>query len=356
MSTLDRVDAARARLAQIETAEDASDLVDDLERLREYGRIIDAAPGEINEITFLKVETRIKRVDLVEAGQADGIFRKKGQRADVRPGEHLPVPAPRLAEDRVLRRHGLDEIRAAIDDATARQREVIEKQLLDLARRRRAQTADADARAIQLGIGDITGDGWTLLAGDMRQRLDDIPDGAVDMIVTDPPYPAESMPLWTDLAEHAKRVLAPKGVLVALSGKIMLADVIAQLAEHLSYGWVYCQPLPGPSSRIAARHIGQEWKPWLAFSNGPWPSGRVDWHGDMLHGVPKLKELYHWQQSEQPAGELIVRLSPVNGVVLDPFTGTGTYGLAALRAGRRFLGVEADKTRHAKAAERLGAW
>lgn len=351
MTTIDRVSYARQRLAQVATVDDASELDDQLRELREVMRIIDAAPAEINAVTLVKVETRAKRADLIDAGQANGVYRAHGGSIKVRPGEPWPLPKERVAEDRVLR-DSLDEIRAVLDEAD---HEVIDRQLLEMARRRRAQSIDREARMIQLAVDDRAGDNWTLLAGDMRQRLADIEDASVDMIVTDPPYPTESLPLWTDLAEQAARVLARGGVLVALSGKIMLPDVIARLGEHLQYGWIYCQPLPGDSSRIIARHVGQEWKPWLAFSNGPWPSGRVDWHGDMLHGVPKFKELYHWQQSEQPAGELIVRLSPVNGVVLDPFTGTGTYGLAALRAGRTFIGVEADRERHGQAAQRLAA-
>ncbi len=38
--------------------------------------------------------------------------------------------------------------------------------------------------------------------------------------------------------------------------------------------------------------------------------------------------------------EQIVRIVPAGGLVLDPFAGSGSTGLAALRAGRRFLGFE----------------
>ena len=352
MSTVDHVSEARRRLAQVETAEDATDLVDDLERVRAVCRIIDAAPGEINEITLLKVETRAKRADLIDAGQANGIFRKDGRPAKtVHSAGQFPVPRQRIDEDRVLRDE-LDEMRRQIAAATS---EITDRQLLELARRRRAQCTDRAARAIQPAIDDYVAEAWTLLAGPMQDRMADIDAATVDIIVTDPPYPTESLPLWSDLAEHAARVLVPGGIVIALSGKIMLPDVIRRLGEHLHYGWVYCQPLPGDSSRILARHVGQEWKPWLAYSNGPWPSGRVGWHGDMLHGVPKMKEQYHWQQAEQPAGELIVRLSPLNGVVLDPFCGVGTYGRAAVAAGRQFIGIDADASRLTTAASQLAA-
>lgn len=351
MSTVDRVSEARRRLAHLETAEDATDLIDDIERVRAVCRIIDTAPAEINEITLVKVEARAKRADLIDAGQANGIFREPGRPIKVAQRQPLPVRKETVAEDRVLRDE-LDEMRRQIAAATA---EITDRDLLELARRRRAQRTDREARVIQPAIEDHVAEMWTLLAGRMQDRMADIDDASIDIIVTDPPYPTEFLPLWSDLAEHAARVLIPGGIVVAMSGKIMLPDVIRRLGEHLHYGWVYCQPLPGDSSRILARHVGQEWKPWLAYSNGPWPSGRVDWHGDVLHGVPKMKDRYHWQQSEQPAGELIVRLSPINGVVLDPFCGVGTYGRAALAAGRRFIGIDADASRLAAAADRLAA-
>lgn len=41
------------------------------------------------------------------------------------------------------------------------------------------------------------------------------------------------------------------------------------------------------------------------------------------------------------------------GIVLDPFCGTGTTGLAALALGRRFTGIELDSAFAAQATERL---
>jgi hypothetical protein len=212
------------------------------------------------------------------------------------------------------------------------------------------QIRDRRARAIRPGGEDAAGPGWQIIAGDFH---DAIGDESVDLVLTDPPYPEESAELWSDLGAWAARVLQPGGILAAMSGKIHLDDRMRRLGEHLAYGWVYVEPLPEAPTRILARHVTQEWKPWLCFSKGPWPSGRIDWHGDMLPAGPRQKDEYHWQQATEPAVALVDRLTSLGYVVADPFCGTGSYGVATLTAGRQFIGIEADADRVADATRRL---
>lgn len=224
-------------------------------------------------------------------------------------------------------------------------------------KRRRAQIEEQAAREITIDTvlsPDAEGDGWKMMHGDFREQLAKLPDGSVDLIVTDPPYPAEFLPLYSDLSKHAARVLTHQGILVCLTGQIFLPEVLQRLGENLSYGWIYVQPLPGQNSTIMGRHINQTWKPWVAYSNGPWPSGRVDWHPDTLDPSVRAKGQYRWQQDGTPAQHLIVELCPEGGTVLDPFTGTGSYGLATRAEGRRFIGIEEDHERYDMAVAKLG--
>jgi ParB-like chromosome segregation protein Spo0J len=225
-------------------------------------------------------------------------------------------------------------------------------------KRRLREQSEQEARTIVAADipVDAEGPGWRLMAGDFRDRLNDLPDGSVDLIVTDPPYPREFLHLWEDLAKHAARVLKPQGVLLGLTGQIMLPEVMDRVGAHLQYGWVYCQPMPaeaGSNSRIMARHVLQTWKPWLAYCNGPWPSGNVDWHEDTLSPSARTKNVFRWEQHAAPAEYLIEVLSAPGQIILDPFTGAGTYGQAALSRGRTFIGIEQDDARFKAAQARL---
>jgi site-specific DNA-methyltransferase (adenine-specific) len=51
----------------------------------------------------------------------------------------------------------------------------------------------------------------------------------------------------------------------------------------------------------------------------------------------------------------LVRICPEDGTVLDPFTGSGSTGVAALREGRHFIGVEPSDHYAAVAERRLQA-
>jgi site-specific DNA-methyltransferase (adenine-specific) len=101
------------------------------------------------------------------------------------------------------------------------------------------------------------------------------------------------------------------------------------------------------------RHVIQAHKPWLAYSNGAWPSGTTDWHPDLLDPSVRSKDRYRWEQDPGPTKMIINDLSPEDGIVVDPFTGSGSYGEAALAVGRKFIGTEMDAERFEVAAGRL---
>ncbi len=44
---------------------------------------------------------------------------------------------------------------------------------------------------------------------------------------------------------------------------------------------------------------------------------------------------------------------PTGVTVLDPYMGSGTTGIACIRTGRRFIGIEKDPTHYATALKRI---
>jgi site-specific DNA-methyltransferase (adenine-specific) len=46
-------------------------------------------------------------------------------------------------------------------------------------------------------------------------------------------------------------------------------------------------------------------------------------------------------------------ITPPDGIILDPFAGSGTTGIAALKVGSRFIGVEKDESYFSIAKTRL---
>ena len=74
---------------------------------------------------------------------------------------------------------------------------------------------------------------------------------------------------------------------------------------------------------------------------------------------PRPDEKVHGKHPTQKPVALLRRIieatAPEGGLVLDPFSGSGTTGVAALRLGRRFLGMEQDPTWLALARARLEA-
>lgn len=293
-----------------------------------------SAPVRARDVAAQKLAEEIKRI----GAPVEPVSGKTLEKALA--WKKLADTAPELRQATMDGEAGPDE---AIK--TAKQRE----------KRKAAQEQEQEARESTLAAVavDADGPGWRLLAGDFRDRLLELPAGCVDLIVTDPPYPTESLPLYGDLARIARHLLADDGICVVLTGQISLDRVMALMTEHLRYGWCYVQPLPGSHSRIMGRRVLQTWKPWVAFTNNQWPSGRIDWHPDTLEAGWRVKDDYRWQQAPGPAGMLIDALCPEGGTVLDPFAGTGTYGSEALSMSRRFIGVELDGERFEVSRDRL---
>jgi len=74
---------------------------------------------------------------------------------------------------------------------------------------------------------------------------------------------------------------------------------------------------------------------------------------DLIESQPADKTMHEWQQSTIEATHIIKPLMVEGQIILDPFMGYGTNGIAALELNRKFIGIEIDKEHYSRASQRL---
>lgn len=112
----------------------------------------------------------------------------------------------------------------------------------------------------------------------------------------------------------------------------------------------------GPAARPSMGRFSSRCEYVVWGSNGPMPE---------REGVGCLQGLYTCHQTDDDKHHLvgkptaimkhIVCICPPGGIVLDPFAGSATTGIACLLQGRRFVGCELSPEYHAIGLERLEA-
>jgi site-specific DNA-methyltransferase (adenine-specific) len=220
---------------------------------------------------------------------------------------------------------------------------------------------------------------WTINEGDCLQGLAGQADGSVDVVITDPPYEAE--------AHTAQRLVARAGgrlKVEPLTFPPITEEQRTESARHmarLTRRWilVFCQVEAAMKWRAALETAGAVYKRtclWVKPDGKPQYSGdrpgigyesivachapgRSCWNGGGSHGVfivNKGGDARTGHQTQKPLAlmDVLVRLFSNPGeLILDPFAGSGSTGVAAIRLGRRFLGWEMNPTYVAIAGKRL---
>jgi site-specific DNA-methyltransferase (adenine-specific) len=222
---------------------------------------------------------------------------------------------------------------------------------------------------------------WDLRVGDCLSGLAALDPASVDVVITDPPYEAE--------AHTSGRLVARAGGKLAVEPITFPPITEEQRAEssrqmvRLARRWilVFCQVEAAMKWRAALEAAGAVYKRtciWVKPDGKPQYSGdrpgigyesvvachapgRTTWNGGGSHGVfiiNKGGDPRTGHQTQKPLAlmELLVRLFSNPGeLIADPFAGSGTTGVAAIRQGRRFLGWELDPAYAAIARKRIQA-
>jgi len=179
----------------------------------------------------------------------------------------------------------------------------------------------------------------------------DIEPNSIDLILTDPPYPKEYLPLWGDLAKFAKEKLKDHGYLIAYSGQYHMPEVINYLISELDYIWTFCLYHVGNTQIVNNVNVMCRWKPILIFQKGR--SRFKQTIQDYIEFDRREKAHHDWQQGLPAIQKFIEHFTNPGDVVCDPFSGSGTVALACKNTGRSFIGSEIDTEAYNSAIRRL---
>lgn len=260
------------------------------------------------------------------------------------------------------------------------------------------------------------GDGWAVVQGDCLAVLDGLAPHTVDVIFADPPYHlsnggstchggrrvrvdkgawdasrgvAADHQFQVRWLEACRRALKPGGTLWVSGTQHVIFSVgyaMQELGFHLLNTVTWYKPNAAPNLACRFFTHSTEILLWASPLRRKPLAHRFNYAAmKAVNGGKQMRDL--WEIAERPSGdergvvwslptpsgrekalgrhptqkplallERVVAASAAPGdLVLDPFCGSGTTGLAALAAGCRFLGVEMDPAYVGLAAARLRA-
>jgi len=230
-----------------------------------------------------------------------------------------------------------------------------------------------------------------LMQGDCLERMKEIPDGSVDMVLTDPPYGTMACKWDTviDLPlmwEQLKRVIKPNGAIVMTACQPFTSALVMSNPRMFKYCWVWNKK-QGGNPLNAKRQPLRVTEDIVVFNSGgyipqmrtgrmrkkgginkqPETTGAVNLdyvsYSDQYYPTNILdfpncankKYLVHPTQKPVALMEYLIRTYTNEGeTVLDFTMGSGTTGVAAKNLGRKFIGIELDQGYFDIAVKRIG--
>ena len=185
----------------------------------------------------------------------------------------------------------------------------------------------------------------TILHGDFRDVLKDIPDNSIDLIFTDPPYDRASVPLLRDLAVLASRLLKPSGFIAVMYEHVILLELIDALrtAQDMEYYCTISMYMQDSREVFFKRNIEIGWKPIVVFQKRPMVAVENRFKDNIISDYKPDKSIHEWKQDLKSTMHVIRSLSKEGDTILDPMVGTGTTVEACLLLNRRCIAVEKDK-------------
>jgi hypothetical protein len=177
-----------------------------------------------------------------------------------------------------------------------------------------------------------------LRVGDCRLALTDIEADSIPLIMTDPPYEESAEPLWRWLAAWAETVLIPGGSLICYFGGSHINRLYRILDDAgLKHHWP-CAMMHQHAQRLAGPFVIASHKPILWYVK-EYRRGR-SLVPDVVYSARRNKAQHAWGQGEGGVTQWIHQLTEPDETIVDPFCGTGEWGLITCREGRRWIGCD----------------
>lgn len=237
---------------------------------------------------------------------------------------------------------------------------------------------------------------WCVIESDNAPVLAAMPDGCVDHVITDPPY-SEHVHGKVRMGKNAPRLTGAgraSGCHISRNEDLGFPaitqeqrDEIGRACHRIARRWTlsFCDAESSAlwmGAFLAAGLDHVRIGAWVKLGSTPQftgdrpapgfetvviahPKGKKRWNGGGTHAVwthpielnrGGLNPRVHTtQKPESLMVELVSLFTDPDDLILDPFCGSGTTGVAALRLGRRFVGIERDPKYAAVARERLAA-
>ncbi len=160
----------------------------------------------------------------------------------------------------------------------------------------------------------------------------------VDHIFSDPPW--DSLDSYQWLADMAEKKLRQGGLIVVQASQTHIPAVL-QIFKRFRYLWMMSIVFRQGSKMI--NRFLMKWRPVLVFSHGKDMRKTCCTDSFIISSQFSDNKMVHdWQQPLAPYLAWTQQLTKPKDLIADPFSGTGTIGVAARLTGRRWLGTEVD--------------
>lgn len=190
----------------------------------------------------------------------------------------------------------------------------------------------------------------TIITGDARELARAIPDESVDLIFTDPVYDRIEDYEW--LAETAARVLKPDRACLVYCAIGLIPQTHNALSKYLDYRWRLITRMVNSKEFNGRLLICSQECLWYEKGHSSPLQSIFDVDLSTKKGNYDINGS-NWGKGTSVPLRYIETFSPVNGIVLDVFTGSGTIPALAKLLGRQYLAFEIDPETAAVARQRV---